>query len=91
MTFLIPPPPDDYGALLTAEAMLEECLQENMDLLRSATPLTDKTQPKLCRAKGHLNAILSRGRLTVSLIWVPKGHPIVVVSPLASLKLIFFI
>lgn len=53
-----------------AEALLEESLQENMDLLRSSTPLMDKTQPKLCRAKGHLNAILSRGRLTVSLIWV---------------------
>ncbi|XP_074502996.1 tetratricopeptide repeat protein 7A isoform X1 [Sebastes fasciatus] len=55
---------DDYGMLLMAEALLEESLQENMDLLRSSTPLMDKTQPKLCRAKGHLNAILSRGRLT---------------------------
>lgn len=49
-----------------AEALLEECLQENMDLLRSSTPLIDKTQPRLCRAKSHLNTILSRGRLTVS-------------------------
>uniref|UniRef100_A0A4W6BWM5 Tetratricopeptide repeat domain 7A n=1 Tax=Lates calcarifer TaxID=8187 RepID=A0A4W6BWM5_LATCA len=55
---------DDYGTLLMAEALLEECLQENMDLLRSSTPLMDKTQLKLCRAKGHLNTILSRGRLT---------------------------
>ncbi|KAK2823953.1 hypothetical protein Q5P01_021128 [Channa striata] len=55
---------DDYATLLMAEALLEECLMENMDLLRSSTPLTDKTQHKLCRAKGHLNTILSRGRLT---------------------------
>ncbi|KAM7385107.1 hypothetical protein PAMP_001204 [Pampus punctatissimus] len=55
---------DDYGMLLMAEALLEECLQENMDLLRNSTPLMDKTQPRLCRAKSHLNTILSRGRLT---------------------------
>ncbi|XP_076025461.1 tetratricopeptide repeat protein 7A [Genypterus blacodes] len=54
---------DDYGSLLQAEVLLEECLQGNMDLLKSSTPLTDKTQPKLCRAKGHLNTILSRGHL----------------------------
>uniref|UniRef100_A0A3Q1ETM6 Tetratricopeptide repeat domain 7A n=1 Tax=Acanthochromis polyacanthus TaxID=80966 RepID=A0A3Q1ETM6_9TELE len=54
----------DYGTLLMAEALLEECLQENMDLLRSSVPLMDKTQPKLSRAKGLLNTILSRGRLT---------------------------
>ncbi|KAM3842796.1 tetratricopeptide repeat protein 7A-like, partial [Diretmus argenteus] len=55
---------DDYGTLLLAEALLEECLQENTDLLRSSTPLMDKTQSKLSRAKGHLNTILSQGRLT---------------------------
>ncbi|XP_029305720.1 LOW QUALITY PROTEIN: tetratricopeptide repeat protein 7A [Cottoperca gobio] len=53
-----------YGMLLMAEALLEESLQENMDLLRSSTPLMDKAQPRLCRAKGHLNSVLSRGRLT---------------------------
>ncbi|XP_075933111.1 tetratricopeptide repeat protein 7A isoform X1 [Anarhichas minor] len=55
---------DDYGTLLMAEALLEECLQDNMDLLWSSTPLMEKTQPRLSRAKGHLNTILSRGRLT---------------------------
>ncbi|XP_051935766.1 tetratricopeptide repeat protein 7A isoform X1 [Hippocampus zosterae] len=55
---------DDYGTLLLAEALLEESLQENMDLLRSSTPLMDKMQPKLCRAKSYLNIILSRGRLS---------------------------
>lgn len=60
------PPSDDYGTLLLAEALLEESLQENMDPLRSSTPLMDKMQPKLCRAKSYLNIILSRGRLSVS-------------------------
>ncbi|KAF1376029.1 hypothetical protein PFLUV_G00226320 [Perca fluviatilis] len=55
---------DDYGMLLMAEVLLEECLQENVDLLRSSTPLMDKNQPRLGRAKGHLNTVLSRGRLT---------------------------
>uniref|UniRef100_A0A665TW24 Tetratricopeptide repeat domain 7A n=1 Tax=Echeneis naucrates TaxID=173247 RepID=A0A665TW24_ECHNA len=54
----------DYGTLLMAEALLEESLLENMDLLRRSIPLMDRTQPRLCRAKGHLNTILSRGRLT---------------------------
>uniref|UniRef100_A0A6Q2XJ13 Tetratricopeptide repeat protein 7 N-terminal domain-containing protein n=1 Tax=Esox lucius TaxID=8010 RepID=A0A6Q2XJ13_ESOLU len=57
------PPPDDYGTLLLAEALLEECLQDNISLLRNATPLTDINQPKLARSKGFLNSILSRGRL----------------------------
>ncbi|CAK6962355.1 tetratricopeptide repeat protein 7A isoform X2 [Scomber scombrus] len=55
---------DDYGTLLMAEVLLEECLQENTDLLRRCTALMDKTQPRLSKAKGHLNSILSRGRLT---------------------------
>lgn len=52
--------------LMMAESLLEDCLQENKDMLRRATPLMEKTQPKLCRAKGYLNTILSQGRLTVS-------------------------
>ncbi|XP_037126937.1 tetratricopeptide repeat protein 7A isoform X1 [Syngnathus acus] len=55
---------DDYGTLLLAEALLEESLQENTDLLRSSIPLMDKMQPRLCRAKSYLNILLSRGRLT---------------------------
>ncbi|MED6240581.1 hypothetical protein ATANTOWER_023755 [Ataeniobius toweri] len=47
-----------------AEALLEECLLENMDLLCSSTPLMDKPQARLSKAKGYLNTILSRGRLT---------------------------
>ncbi|GAA6110458.1 tetratricopeptide repeat protein 7A [Tachysurus ichikawai] len=54
---------DDYGLLLQAEALLENCLLENVALLRSSTPLSEHTQPKLAQAKGHLNSLLSRGRL----------------------------
>ncbi|KAJ8359733.1 hypothetical protein SKAU_G00162580 [Synaphobranchus kaupii] len=54
---------DDYGNLLLAEALLEECLLENMAVLRSSMPLTENEQPKLAKAKAHLNAILNRGRL----------------------------
>ncbi|XP_063047586.1 tetratricopeptide repeat protein 7A [Engraulis encrasicolus] len=54
---------DDYGTLLLAESLLEECLLENVSLLRSSTPLTDHSYPKLARAKAHLNSVLSRGRL----------------------------
>ncbi|XP_041866240.1 tetratricopeptide repeat protein 7A [Melanotaenia boesemani] len=55
---------DDYGTLLMAEALLEECILENIDQLRSSTPLMDKTQPRLSKAKGYINTILSRGRLS---------------------------
>lgn len=67
MVLLPPDLTDDYLTLVMAEALLEECLLENLDLLRSLTPLLDKTQPKLCRAKSLLNAVLSRGFLMVSL------------------------
>ncbi|XP_056291234.1 tetratricopeptide repeat protein 7A isoform X2 [Pseudoliparis swirei] len=55
---------DDYGTLLMAEALLEEYLKDNVDLLRRFTPLMEKTQPRLSQAKNLLNTILSRGRLT---------------------------
>ncbi|XP_052428396.1 tetratricopeptide repeat protein 7A [Carassius gibelio] len=54
---------DDYRTLLLAEALLEECLLENMTLLKNSTFLAEQSQPKLARAKAHLDSILSRGRL----------------------------
>ncbi|XP_077092476.1 tetratricopeptide repeat protein 7A isoform X1 [Siphateles boraxobius] len=54
---------DDYRTLLLAEALLEECLLENMTLLKNSTPLTEHSQPKLARAKAHLDGILCRGLL----------------------------
>lgn len=67
-----------------AEALLEECLLENLDLLRSLTPLLDKTQPKLCRAKSLLNAVLSRGCLMVSLKGCVSLPAAVLVEPVLS-------
>ncbi|KAI4888635.1 hypothetical protein NFI96_027073, partial [Prochilodus magdalenae] len=54
---------DDYGTLLSAEALLEGCLLENVTLLKNSTPLSDNAQPKLAKAKAHLNSLLSQGRL----------------------------
>ncbi|XP_055025980.2 tetratricopeptide repeat protein 7A [Misgurnus anguillicaudatus] len=54
---------DDYGTLLLAEALLEECLLENVTLLKNSTPLTEQSQPKLAKAKAHLDSILNKGRL----------------------------
>ncbi|XP_051507151.1 tetratricopeptide repeat protein 7A [Myxocyprinus asiaticus] len=54
---------DDFRTLLLAEALLEECLLENMSLLKNSTPLTEHSQPKLARAKAHLDSILCKGRL----------------------------
>ncbi|XP_035387318.1 tetratricopeptide repeat protein 7A isoform X2 [Electrophorus electricus] len=54
---------DDYGTLLLAEALLEECLLENMSLLMDNTALSEHTHPKLAQAKSHLNSLLRRGRL----------------------------
>ncbi|KAL0177505.1 hypothetical protein M9458_026399, partial [Cirrhinus mrigala] len=55
----------DYRTLLLAEALLEECLLENMTLLKNSAPLTEHSLPKLARAKAHLDSILSRGHLEV--------------------------
>lgn len=48
-----------------AEALLEECLLENVTLLKNSTPLTEHSQPKLAQAKAHLDSILCKGRLEV--------------------------
>ncbi|NWY63652.1 TTC7A protein, partial [Erithacus rubecula] len=54
---------EDYGSLLLAEALLEECLKENFAKLKDSIPLSEKSEPKLSEAKEHLNSILSRGKL----------------------------
>ncbi|RXM34430.1 Tetratricopeptide repeat protein 7A [Acipenser ruthenus] len=54
---------DDFGILLLAESLLEECLQENTAQLRDCTPLMEEKQPKLHQAKAHLSTILNRGKL----------------------------
>ncbi|XP_019329483.1 PREDICTED: tetratricopeptide repeat protein 7A [Aptenodytes forsteri] len=53
----------DYGSMLLAEALLEECLKENFAKLKDSIPLTEKNEPKLSEAKRYLTNILSRGKL----------------------------
>ncbi|NXT18854.1 TTC7A protein, partial [Syrrhaptes paradoxus] len=54
---------EDYGSMLLAEALLEECLKENFAKLKDSIPLTEKNEPKLSEAKQYLSSILSRGKL----------------------------
>ncbi|XP_032841161.2 tetratricopeptide repeat protein 7A isoform X3 [Tyto alba] len=54
---------EDYGSMLLAEALLEECLKENFAKLKDSVPLTEKNEPKLGEAKRYLTNILSRGKL----------------------------
>ncbi|NXL61085.1 TTC7A protein, partial [Chordeiles acutipennis] len=54
---------EDYGSMLLAEALLEECLKENFAKLKDSIPLTEKNEPKLGEAKQYLINILSRGKL----------------------------
>uniref|UniRef100_A0A8B9MXW9 Tetratricopeptide repeat protein 7 N-terminal domain-containing protein n=1 Tax=Accipiter nisus TaxID=211598 RepID=A0A8B9MXW9_9AVES len=53
----------DYGSMLLAEALLEECLKEKFAKLKDSIPLTEKNEPKLSEAKQYLTNILSRGKL----------------------------
>ncbi|XP_053920036.1 tetratricopeptide repeat protein 7A isoform X2 [Cuculus canorus] len=69
---LVLPPPrkargaqdaEDYGSMLLAEALLEECLKENYAKLKDSIPLTEKNEPKLSEAKQYLTDILNKGKL----------------------------
>uniref|UniRef100_A0A8C3J9N3 Tetratricopeptide repeat protein 7A n=1 Tax=Calidris pygmaea TaxID=425635 RepID=A0A8C3J9N3_9CHAR len=53
----------DYGSMLLAEALLEECLKENFAKLKDSIPLIEKNEPKLSEAKQYLTNILNRGKL----------------------------
>lgn len=57
---------EDYGNMLLAEALLEECLKENFSKLKDSIPLSEKNETKLSEAKQYLTNILSRGKLRVS-------------------------
>ncbi|XP_065535538.1 tetratricopeptide repeat protein 7A isoform X4 [Lathamus discolor] len=70
---------EDYGNMLLAEALLEECLKENFAKLKDSIPLTEKNEPKLSEAKQHLTNILSRGKLrpkymTEAMLIIGKLH-----------------
>ncbi|XP_038251276.1 tetratricopeptide repeat protein 7A isoform X2 [Dermochelys coriacea] len=53
----------DYGNLLLAEALLEQCLKENVAKIKDSIPLMEKNEPKMSKAKKYLTGILNRGKL----------------------------
>lgn len=59
--------PDDFGKLLLAEALLEQCLKDNHNKIKDSIPLLEKNEPKLTEAKDYLSSVLNNGRLPVSL------------------------
>ncbi|XP_067844869.1 tetratricopeptide repeat protein 7A-like isoform X2 [Heptranchias perlo] len=59
---------DDFGNLLLAEVLLEQCLKENTAKLKDCTPLMEKNEPKMREAKKHLSSILNGGKLQHNLM-----------------------
>ncbi|XP_027959731.1 tetratricopeptide repeat protein 7A isoform X2 [Eumetopias jubatus] len=55
---------DDFGKLLLAEALLEQCLKENHTKIKDSIPLPEKNEPKMNEARNHLSSILNHGRLS---------------------------
>ncbi|CAD7677390.1 unnamed protein product [Nyctereutes procyonoides] len=58
------PDADDFGKLLLAEALLEQCLKENHAKIKDSIPLPEKNEPKMNEARNHLSSILNHGRLS---------------------------
>lgn len=54
---------DDFGKLLLAEALLEQCLKDNHDKIKNSIPLLEKTDSRLNEARDHLSSILNNGKL----------------------------
>ncbi|XP_067421200.1 tetratricopeptide repeat protein 7A isoform X1 [Emydura macquarii macquarii] len=54
---------EDYGNLLLAEALLEQCLKENLAKIKDSIPLMEKNESKMSEAKKYLTGILNRGKL----------------------------
>ncbi|XP_077605430.1 tetratricopeptide repeat protein 7A isoform X1 [Crocuta crocuta] len=55
---------DDFGKLLLAEALLEQCLKENHTKIKDSIPLPEKNEPKMNEARSYLSSILNHGRLS---------------------------
>ncbi|XP_059841691.1 tetratricopeptide repeat protein 7A-like isoform X1 [Hypanus sabinus] len=62
------PENDDFGNLLLAEVLLEQCLMENTVKLKDCIPLMEKNELKMREAKNHLSNILNRGKLQHNLM-----------------------
>ncbi|KAM6221178.1 tetratricopeptide repeat protein 7A [Rhynchocyon petersi] len=56
------PEADDFGKLLLAESLLEQCLKENHTQIKDSTPL-EKNEPRINEARNYLSSILSHGKL----------------------------
>uniref|UniRef100_A0A7M4G107 Tetratricopeptide repeat protein 7A n=1 Tax=Crocodylus porosus TaxID=8502 RepID=A0A7M4G107_CROPO len=54
---------EDYGNLLLAEALLEQCLKENLAKVKDSIPLMEKSEPEMSEAKKYLTSVLNRGKL----------------------------
>ncbi|XP_062065379.1 tetratricopeptide repeat protein 7A isoform X2 [Lepus europaeus] len=53
----------DFGKLLLAEALLEQCLKENHAKIKDCMPLLEKNEQRMNEAKNYLSSILTHGRL----------------------------
>ncbi|KFO18450.1 Tetratricopeptide repeat protein 7A [Fukomys damarensis] len=58
------PVPDDFGKLLLAEALLEQCLKENQGKIKDSIPLLEKNESRMIEAKNYLSSVLNHGRLS---------------------------
>ncbi|KAM7079099.1 tetratricopeptide repeat protein 7A [Molossus nigricans] len=54
----------DFGKLLLAEALLEQCLKENNANIKDSIPLLEKNEPKINEARDYLSSILNHGKLS---------------------------
>ncbi|XP_062065378.1 tetratricopeptide repeat protein 7A isoform X1 [Lepus europaeus] len=54
---------EDFGKLLLAEALLEQCLKENHAKIKDCMPLLEKNEQRMNEAKNYLSSILTHGRL----------------------------
>ncbi|XP_046280685.1 tetratricopeptide repeat protein 7A isoform X3 [Marmota monax] len=54
---------DDFGKLLLAEALLEQCLKDNHTKIKDSIPLLEKTDSRMNEAKDYLSSILNHGKL----------------------------
>ncbi|XP_040849144.1 tetratricopeptide repeat protein 7A [Ochotona curzoniae] len=54
---------DDFGKLLLAEALLEQCLKENHATIKDSIPLSEKNDQRMSEAKNYLSSILNHGKL----------------------------
>ncbi|XP_004839458.1 tetratricopeptide repeat protein 7A isoform X1 [Heterocephalus glaber] len=58
------PDADDFGKLLLAEALLEQCLKENQGKIKDSIPLLEKNESRMIEAKNYLSSVLNHGRLS---------------------------